>query len=217
VFVAVEDGQAVDVANRDDGFTEVPRPPRGAGALLALHRIGIHLVARKAVLGGYEVGRHPLRQIIALECDRGIDWPSPARGADPDAAHRLDAAAHRHVVLARHDLRGGEIDRIEPRGAEAVDLDARHRLVVARIEHRGARNVAAGLADGIDAAHHHVVELARVELVALAHRHEHLGREFERGDRMQRAVGLAAPARRAHVVVDVAVRHVVISQPASSV
>ena len=44
----------------------------------------------------------------------------------------LDAAGDRHVVLARHHLRGGEVDRVEARGAEAVDLHARHGLARSR-------------------------------------------------------------------------------------
>ena len=34
--------------------------------------------------------------------------------------------AHDQVVLARHDLRGPEVHRIEAGGAEAIDLDAGH-------------------------------------------------------------------------------------------
>ena len=80
----------------------------------------------------------------------------------PTRLIELDAAADRHVVLAGHHLRGGEVDRIEARGAEAVDLHARDRVAVAGVERRGARDVAARLADRIDAAEHHVIDQRRV-------------------------------------------------------
>ena len=103
--------------------------------------------------------------------------------------------------------RRGEIDRVEPRGAEAVDLHARHLVAVARDERRGARDVAARLADRIDAAEHDVVDQLRVELVAVLDRAERLRRQIERGHLVQRAVGLAAPARGADGVVDECVGH----------
>ena len=59
---------------------------------------------------------------------RGIDRPGAAGGADADAAHGFHAAADRHVLLPGHDLGRGEIDRVEARGAEAVDLHARRRV-----------------------------------------------------------------------------------------
>ena len=52
----------------------------------------------------------------------------------------------------------GEIHRVEAGGAEAVDLHARHLVAEARHDRGHARDVAAGLADRIDAAHHHVVD-----------------------------------------------------------
>ena len=61
-----------------------------------------------------------------------------------------------------------EVDGVEPGGAEAVDLHAGDRVAVAGVERRGARDVAARLADRIDAAQHHVVDQRRIELVAVA-------------------------------------------------
>ena len=69
-------------------------------------------------------------------------------------------------MLAGHHLGGGEIHRVEPGGAEAVDLHAGNGVAVARLQRRDARDVAAGFADRIDAAEHDVVDQLRVELVA---------------------------------------------------
>ena len=47
---------------------------------------------------------------------------------------------------------------LEAAGAEAVDLHARDRVRVVRVQHRDARDVGALLADRIDAAQHDVVD-----------------------------------------------------------
>ena len=67
--------------------------------------------------------------------------------------------------------------------------------------------IAAGLADRIDDAHHHIVHLRGVELVALLDALEHLGREIERRHFVQRAVGLAAPARGPDMVINEGLGH----------
>ena len=121
-----------------------------------------------------------------------IDRPGAAGGADADAAHRFDAAADRHVLLAGHHLRGGEVHGVEARGAEAVDLHARHVVAVIGDERRRAGDVAAGLADRIDAAEDDVVDLPRVEVVALADRAQRRLGEPQRRHLVQRAVRLAA-------------------------
>ena len=207
MLVLGQDGEAVDVLHADHRAREAAFVPGRRRALLALDRIGVDVVAGESVLGGDEVGRDALRHEVGFDRDRGIHRPGAARGADADPAHGLDAAADRHLVLAGHDLGRGEVHRVEAGGAEAVDLHARHAVAVARRERGHARDVAARLADRIDAAEHHVVDQRRIEPVALLHRRQRLRRQVERGHLVQRAVGLAASARRAHVVVDEGVGH----------
>ncbi len=149
----------------------------------------------------------PLRQEIMRDRDRGIDRPGAAGRADADPAHRFDAAADRHVLLSGHDLRGGEIHRIEARGAEAIDLHAGDAVAIAGDQRRGARDIGGGFADRIDHAHHHVIDQSGVEVVAALDGAERLARQIERGHLVQRAVDLAAAARRAHVIVDEGVGH----------
>ncbi len=120
----------------------------------------------------------------------------------PTRLIELDAAGDDHVVLPGGDRGMGEIDRIEAGGAVAVDLHAGHRVREAGGEDRVAGDIAARLADRIDAAEDHVVDRRRVEIVAVADRAqrargEHGGRDF-----VQRAVLLAAAARRADMIVD---------------
>ena len=119
-------------------------------------------------------------------------------------------------MLARHHLRGGEIHGIEAGSTEAIDLHARHLIAVTRRQRGGARNVAASLADRIDAAEDDVVDQLRVEMVAQAQRGERARRQPQRRDFMQRAVRLAASARRAHMVVDESVGHGASPQKASA-
>jgi hypothetical protein len=57
------------------------------------------------------------------------------------------------------------------------------------------------------ASHHDVVHQGGIEPVALPQRRQRLGGKIERGHLMQRAVGLAAPPRRADVIVDEGVGH----------
>ena len=130
----------------------------------------------------------------------GSTRPCAARGAHADAAHGFDAAADGDVLHARHHLRGGEIDRVEARGAEAVDLHARHLLAEACLQRRGARDVAACLADRVDAAEHHVLDQYRIEIVAPADRIERRHGEIDRRHLVQRPVRLAASARCANGV-----------------
>ena len=64
-------------------------------------------------------------------------------------------------------------------------------------------------------AHHHVVDQRGIELVAALDGAERLARQIERGHLVQRAVHLAAAARRAHVIVDEGVGHEFLSVPSS--
>ena len=100
-----------------------------------------------------------------------------------------------------------KLTEFETGRAEAVDLHARHRVAKARGERAHARDVAARFADRIDAAHHDVVDLERVEMVAILDRLQRRRSQVKRRGGMQRAVRLAAPARRSHVIVDECVNH----------
>ena len=110
-------------------------------------------------------------------------------------------------MLAAHDLRGGEVHGIEAGGAEAADLDAGHGFAETGVHRREARDVGAGLADRIDHAEDDVVDDVFGEVVALLQRLQRRGGQRHCGHLMQRAIGLAAAARRANVIVDECLRH----------
>ena len=202
MLVALEHRQAIDVEDRRDRVLEPALFPGRRGALLQLDRVSIDVVAREAVFCRHEVRRHALRHEIGGNRQRRISRPCASRGADADAAHRFDAPSDREVVLSAHHLSGGEIDRIEARRAEPVDLYARHRVAKARGKRAHARDVAARFADRIDATHHHVVDINGVKMVAILDRLQRCRGQMERRSGVQRAVRFAASARRSHVVVD---------------
>ena len=207
VLVLRQDGQSVDVLDRHHRTAEAAFVPGRRRALLAFHRIGVDVVARKSIFGRDQIGGNALRQKIMRNRDRRIDRPGAAGRADADPAHRFDAAADRHLLLPGHDLGGGEIHRVEAGGAEAVDLHAGHAVAIAGNQRRGARDIGGGFADRIDDAHDHVIDQSGVELVAVLDGAERLARQIERGHFVQRAVDLAAAARGAHVIVDEGVGH----------
>ncbi len=207
VLVAVEDGETVDVLDRHHRPGEPAPVPRRGRALLTLDRVGVAIGAGEAVLGGDQVGGNALRNEIAGQRHLRIDHPGVAGGTNADAAHRFDAAGDDHVVLAAHDGGVGEIDRVEAGGAVAVDLHTWHRMGVAGGEHGVAGDVAARLADRIDAAEDDVVHLRGVEVIAFADRGQRAGGEGRGRHLVEGAVLLAAAARRAHVIVDEGFRH----------
>ena len=125
----------------------------------------------------------------------------------PTRRHRFDAAGNDDVVGALGDLGGAEIDGVEAGGAEARDLHAGRLVVVAGLEGGRARDDGAGLADRIDAAEDDVVDLGRVEAVAVAQRFQHLGAEAHGRHLVQGAILLAAAARGAHGVIDIGFGH----------
>ena len=128
----------------------------------------------------------------------------------PNSAHQFDAAADGKTMLPGHDLRSGEIDRIEARGTETIDLNARHMVAIVRSERRSAGDVAARLADGIDTAEHYIIDEMRVEIAALLDGPQHRRGEPEGRDLVQRSVRLAASARRANMIVNESFGHLVL-------
>ena len=113
VLVLGKDREPVDILHRHDRFLEASFVPCLGGALLAFDGIGIDIVARKSVLRRDQVGRYALRQEVGLDGNRRVDRPGAAGRADANAAHRFGAAADRHFMLAGHDLRRGEVHRVE--------------------------------------------------------------------------------------------------------
>ena len=117
----------------------------------------------------------------------------------PTRLIEFDAAADGHLVLAGHHLRRGEIHRVEARGAEAVDLHARH-LSPKPATSAAARAMSPPASPtGSTQPSTTSSTSAGSSLLRSLIAAERLRREIERGDLVQRAVGLAAAARGADV------------------
>ncbi len=110
-------------------------------------------------------------------------------------------------MLPTHHLRGGKIHGIEAGSAEAADLHAGHALAEAGLQRGEAGDVGSRLADRIDHAEHDVIDDVFLQIVAFLQRLQRHGGKRQRRDFVQRAVGLAAAARGAHVIVDECLRH----------
>ncbi len=79
------------------------------------------------------------------------------------AADRLDTGSHEDVTLARPDGVGGHADRLQRRGAVAVDRDTGD-VVEPGEQGDDARHVVARLTAGLAAAEDEVLDVVRVEL-----------------------------------------------------
>ena len=203
----VQLGEAELVLHRDNRFLEPALIPRLLGALLALHCIGVHVIARIAVLGRDQVRRDALRHEIMVERHLRVDNHRAAIRTHGHAAHGFHAAANGHVGLAGHDFRRSKVHRFKAGGAETVYLKARRGLGVVGIQRRRTGDVRALLAYRRDAAQDHIVDHAGIEIIAVADGLELLGGQLQRGDLVQRAILLALAARGARSVVNICVGH----------
>ena len=97
------------------------------------------------------------------------------RGAHGRVGHGLDAAGDGDVVGPGHDALGGEVHRLLRGAALAVDGGGGHRLGPPGRQHGVAADVERLLGHLHDAAHDHVVDQGRVQLVALGDGLEGLG------------------------------------------
>ena len=203
----VQDVEAQLVLHRHDGFGEALFLPGLGGALLAFHGIAVDIIAGETVLGRDQVGGDALGHDVMVEGDFRIGAHGPAIGAHRHARHGFDTAANGEIGFAGHDFRGRHVHGFQAGGAETVELIARRRLGIVRIDHGGAGNVRALLTHRRDHAHDDVVHEGGVEIVAVPDRLELLGGQLQRGDLVERSVLLLA-ARRARGVVNIGFGHV---------
>jgi hypothetical protein len=110
-------------------------------------------------------------------------------------------------MLPRHDLRRCEVHGIEAGCAEAIDLHTGHTVAKPGDECRRARDIAAGLADRIDATEHNVIDQRWIELIAIFDGSKRLRRKIECGYLVQRAISFTAPARAADSIIYKCVGH----------
>ena len=135
---------AVGEGDRRDLAVEEPTLLGGDGPLLRAGAPLVHLLAGDALGQHHVLGGLAHRDVDVGEAGRRLPGVGAAGalgaaglgvgegrvvrtgvgGAVEVAAHRLHAAGHEHVALAGLDGVGGHADRLERRGAVAVDRDA---------------------------------------------------------------------------------------------
>ena len=147
VLVALQDRQPVAVAHRDDRPGEPAVRPGLRGARLRLDGVGVDVRARVPVEGGDEIGADALRDEAGVVGGLRVHRPGAAVAAHRHPRHRLDAAREDQVLHPGADLHRGDVHRLEPRGAEPVELHAGDRLGQAGGQRRGPGDVAALVAD----------------------------------------------------------------------
>ncbi len=173
VLVAGERLARAGQVDRDDLPVEVALRDRRGSALLAAQGERILPLARDGVLLRDLLGRDAHRvaaERIGQQGERPVDGlarPQAPAGALAVGekrlpAHRLVAAGNHHLRLAREDRLRAAHDRLEARGAEAVDVHRRGGRRESRAECAPARVVGIG-ADLADLAHDDLVDLAGVD------------------------------------------------------
>jgi len=82
-FVAIEKGNAIDVAHRHDRIFEAVLAPGFCRALLRRDCVLIDVVAGKSIFRRDEIGGHALWHEIGFDRDRGIDRPGSPEAPMP--------------------------------------------------------------------------------------------------------------------------------------
>ena len=207
VLVAVEDGLADRVLDRDHRILEIAfrstHWPRASGFPPRRHR------HRRAKIR--PASRSSRRKFLAARNRRGSRSTGPparrrprsrwARGSSPRRRRRWRDRIDPTMIWPAAMLQASS-----PLAQKRLICTPGTCLVIPRLQHGGARDVGALLAHGIDAAHDHVVDLGRVEAVAVADGLAAPGSRAPAPSLRAARRLLPLPARRADGVVDVSSR-----------
>ena len=203
----VQNGQAVDVPHRHDRPGKAVIRPGRRRAFLAFDGHLIGHVAGETVFRGDDVGADALRHEIVVKGDLRVDGNRAAIGAHRHAAHAFHAAGDIGHARAATHLVGGHVHRLEARGTEPVDADARHTFVVIRRQNSGPRKAGALFADLGHVAPDHVLDGACVQIVAILDGVQRNGRQTRGRDFVQAAILAALAANGAGGVIDIGFSH----------
>ncbi len=204
VLVVVEHDDAVLVLDRDDGLGEVAARPRLVGEFLRAHGVGVHVIAGEPLDGCDQVGGDTLRHEVGVVVGGRVQRPRATVGAHRHAGHGLHTTGDDQLVEAGADLLRGQVDGLEARGAEAVELEAADGVGQAGHGHRGAGDVGTLVTHRRDDAQDQVGDPVLVEVrETAAQLLDQTNSQIDRLDRVQRTVLLAASARGADGLVNV--------------
>ena len=199
----IEHDVVVEVEHRDDRLGEAALLLGGGGALLRAGGVGVDILAAELLDGGDQVSADPLGDERGVVVGLGVHRPGAAVGAHRHARHRLHAPGEHEVLPARGDLLGGDVDRLQARRAEAVELHAGDGVGQAGLDRGRLGDVAALVADRRYAAQHDVVDPVGIEVrIAAQHLVHQPDHEVDGLGGVQRSIYLALPPRRPDRVED---------------
>ena len=213
VFVMAQNGQAVLIGDGQHRSGEAPLFPGQGCPALAFHGQTVGVIAGEAVLGGDDVGAYALRHEIGLHRQAGVHGNGGPVAAHGDAAHHLDPARDIAVASPGAHLIGGQVHRLHPAGAEAVDRQPGDRLVKVGQQDGRAGKTAALFAHLGDIPPDHILNRMAFQPVARLHRVQHAGRQCHGRQLVQAAVGAAPAPGRADGVIDVGICHHTLLRP----
>ena len=147
--------------HRDHRLGEAALGLRGRGALLRAHRVRVDVLAAEALDRRDQVGADALRHERRVVVGLGVHRPGAAVGAHRHAATSTRRRRRAPGPPSRSDLLRGDVDRLQPGRAEAVELDAGDGVGQAGLDRGGLGDVGALVADGRHAAEHDVVDRGR--------------------------------------------------------
>src|SRR5207302_7951340 len=136
-------------------------PPLGDVLTGLAHRL------RRPFLGEARVDEAPAERRVVQLAVAARPRLARLRGHERRARHRLDAAGHEQLAVARDDGMTGGHDRRQARRAEAVERDTRGRIRKTGEQRAEARDVAVVLARLVRAAEVDVLDLAGADARAL--------------------------------------------------
>ena len=164
-IVPIENAEAVFVAHGNHRAVEIAAVSGLRGAALGLQRIGIDLFAAPVFQRGDGVGADTLRHEAGLGREGRIRAHGTTVGPHGHARHGFDTAGHHQVFPAGGHFLRGDIDRLQARGAEAIELDTGNGLIPIGVLHDHFGHVRALFADRRHAAHNHIVHAGGVQIV----------------------------------------------------
>ena len=212
-FVVVEQHDTVLVRHRNQRFFERAVRAGPGGLLLRAQGEAVDVVTAEALQGGDQVRADTLRGEMGVHIGRRVHHPGTTVRAHGNARHRLDAADHHQILETGTHLHRAEVHRFQTRGAETVELHARHADIPIGDHRRGLGDVRALIPHRRHAAEHDVVDLAGVQVIARLQRLEQAGDQVDRLDAVKRAVLLAFAAGRAHCIENKCFGHDVLRPP----
>jgi hypothetical protein len=151
----------------------------------------VDVVTTESFKRGDQIGTNTLRGEMRMQVGLRVQHPRTAIAAHGNPRHGLHAANHDQILKTGPDLHCPQVHGFQARGAEAVDLHARH--VDSPVGHQGSRlgDVGALVADRCHAAQHDVVNLTGVQLIARLQGRQQSRHQIYRFDAVQRSIGLA--------------------------